>query len=296
MENINCPICKSSSYSKNSEFSRILGVKDPFNVVVCENCGLRSLQPQLTSNELTDLYGDSYFNDNKLTNLKFDNLATSTHYESDVKSRFSKFNLTLENFKRFNKNFTKMLDVGAATGDMVNIARKYGFNAEGIELSPYAIAKAKEKYNIVLMQKFLSDVGDNSFELIHLNHVFEHFNSPRIELNHLNRILIVNGILYIEIPYQFHIVERLKYRFFSQPRPFTLHSIHHPYFYTVETIKSLVKSSGFEIIKLNVFSIKRYKDETKGSWFKVFFWYILSLFGIGNYIELYAKKVSISNS
>jgi predicted TPR repeat methyltransferase len=292
MVNINCPICFSSDYTENIEFSRILGIKKPFHVIECAKCGLRSLQPQLTENELSDLYGDSYFNNNQITNLKFDNLATLTQYEYDVHTRFSKFRATLENFIYLNGNFKKLLDVGAATGDMVNIAREMDFKADGIELSSYAIAKAKEIYNIDLMQKFLSDVEDNSYELIHLNHVFEHFNNPSQELKHLNRILIDKGILYIEIPYQFHIVERLKYRYFSQPRPFTLHSIHHPYFYTVRTIKSLVENSGFEIIKINVFSHKRYKEESNGSWFKSIFWYILSLFRLGNFIELYARKKS----
>jgi SAM-dependent methyltransferase len=182
-----------------------------------------------------------------------------------------------------------MLDVGAATGDMVNIACEMGYQAEGIELSKFAIARAKELYNIDLKQLFLNEIESNSFQIVHLNHVFEHFNDPLTELNHLNRILVDNGILYIEIPYQFHLMERIKYKFFSKPRPFTLHSIHHPYFYTPGTIKSMVINSGFEIIKLNVFSSKRYM-ETNKNWFKMIFWLIISILGIGNHIELYAKK------
>lgn len=295
MVNIKCPNCSTSKYSENNEFTKILGLNPPFVVVECHKCELKSLLPQLTDLELNELYADAYFNNFKPTSLKFKDLVPLTQYETDVRSRFSKFRDTITNFNIINSNFKKMLDVGAATGDMVNIASEMGYQAEGIELSKYAITRAKELYNIELKQLFLSDIESNSFELVHLNHVFEHFNDPLTELNHLNRILVNSGILYIEIPYQFHLIERIKYKFFSNPRPFTLHSIHHPYFYSPRTIKSMVRKSGFEIIKLNIFSSKRYM-ETNNNWFKMIFWQLISVLKIGNYIELYAKKSKWPNN
>jgi SAM-dependent methyltransferase len=290
-EKMQCPVCLSSSYTLRKDCSEILGLKSPYCILECHVCGLKRLDPQLTESELTDLYSDAYFAHSDKSNLKLQDIISTTQYELDVKSRYWKFEETLRNIRRHNPSLNDFLDVGAATGDMVNIANNNGFNADGIEMSVFAIDEAKAKYGVNLMNKYLCDLDDCSYEILHLNHVFEHFNSPLVEVKHLNRVLKEKGVLYLEIPFQFNLIELVLFKFLGRKKPFTLHSIHHPFFYTPKTIKKILESNGFSILSVNIFSFRRLSHQ-RGFNFKHFFWYILSFFGIGNFIEVYAMKSS----
>ena len=81
------------------------------------------------------------------------------------------------------------MDVGAASGDFLNVAKNLDLDVEGIEYSQYGVDKAYELYNIILEKKLLSDIKKKSYyDFIHLNHVFEHFNNPNEELFHIDRL------------------------------------------------------------------------------------------------------------
>lgn len=185
----------------------------------------------------------------------------------------------------------KLLDVGAATGEFVKIAKDIGMHADGIEFSKYAVTKAKEKYGISLWNLPLSGVPkDLTYDFIHLSHVFEHFNEPATELGHISRLLNKEGLIYIEIPYQFHWVEKILFKMKQNPARFTLYSLHHPFFYTPKTIRRLLKLHGFQIIHCSVFDTVRYESKTIAQKIKKIIWYFLSWLSIGNYIEIYAKR------
>lgn len=246
--------------------------------------------PLLELKEMKSLYDQAYFDSPNADKAGFENIQLVDDYAKAVKSRLPKFDHTLHVFKKLFPGKQKLLDVGAATGEMVMMARKAGYQAEGIEFSDFAVNQAKKKWDIVLKQTPLSKIDSKSFDIIHLNHVFEHFADPVAELKNIHRILTTAGGLYIEIPYQFHIVERLKHKFATRPVPFSLHSLHHPFFYTPTTIRRILTDNGFQILELNVFAAKRYPDLTSLQQVKRLFWWLASLVNVGNYIEIMATK------
>jgi SAM-dependent methyltransferase len=184
------------------------------------------------------------------------------------------------------------LDVGAATGEFVKVAREHGFDADGTEFSEYAVEQAKVN-GIVLDRLPLEDIRkDEAYDIVHLNHVFEHLTDPTTELTHIRRLLRTNGILYIEIPYQFHPVERLSFLVRRPRADFSLTSLHHPYFYTPRTIRRLLKAHGFDVLRVSLFSAERYQADTAIAKGKKAIWWCLSKVGIGNYIEIMACRSS----
>ncbi|MBC7418007.1 MAG: class I SAM-dependent methyltransferase, partial [Pedobacter sp.] len=263
-------------------------------VLACSNCGQRYLHPQLTQSELDDLYSGAYFGGHKAQSSdEISNVEElATNYVSDLAfSRHDKYARSIQILKGLNRNAKTLLDVGAATGDFVKIALDNGLAAEGIEYSQFAIELAEKMYGLKLDNLSLADVKKNAhFDIIHLNHVFEHFNHPIDELQHISRLLRDNGLLYIEIPFQFHFIEKLNFKIKKSLHEFTLHSLHHPYFYTPATISQMLKQQGFEIIKLSVFDEARYKGTGIKGRTKKALWRVLSAFSIGNHIEIYAKK------
>ncbi len=151
--------------------------------------------------------------------------------------------------------------------------------------------KAYDDHGVKLDRIGLAEItNDRVYDCIHLNHVFEHFNDPRAELTQIQRLLNPGGLLYIEVPYQFQLVEKLMFKVRREPSQFTLHSLHHPFFYTPATIARLLTEHGFDILRITCFDPDRYRAARLYGTFKKALWRVLARASIGNYIELYARR------
>ena len=83
-----------------------------------------------------------------------------------------------------------------------------------------------------------------------MHHVFEHLLRPLDYLQAIRDLLQPGGIFAFEIPQQFINPIDLVYRALGRQRPFSAYSLHHPYFYTVDSIKRMLRLAGFEILTL----------------------------------------------
>lgn len=280
-----CPSCESSSLGRvDLQPTKILNLeKSIYRVLKC-SCGLRYLWPRVEDEQLTELYNVDYFSGTS-------DDTTPQDYSITVKTRYKKFNLCIEKLKSYltynmddlqNINF---LDIGAGTGDMVFLAKSAGLNANGLEFSSFARAKALDNFEINLSSKDISEIEKDHYHMIHTNHVFEHFNQPLKELKHIHDGLKSGGLLYIEIPMQFHIIQRFKHLLNKDRRSYNLHSIHHPFFYNEKVLCDILKKCGFVVIESN--TLTRTNNMSK---LKSVFWKIASILSVGNIIEVYAKK------
>lgn len=287
-----CPVCKSNNWRLDQFAGQIIGLPPEYDIFLCKNCGLRRLNPQLSENELASLYSDGYFNSaNAGLTSESISMSSSDYISQVAPSRYAQFCRTIQSIKHQHPNAVNFLDVGAATGDMVKIALEQGLEADGIELSSFAVLKAKELYAIDLQQIRLAELPKTGYyDFIHLNHVFEHFNNPRIELYHLHRLLKREGGLFIEIPYQFHNLEKLLFKLKGCTAKFSVESLHHPYFYTPKTLRRILHEYGFEVIECSVFDPKRYPAGRFSEKIKKALWWCLSLCSIGNYVVIFARK------
>ncbi|MDC0592073.1 class I SAM-dependent methyltransferase [Balneolaceae bacterium] len=280
-----CPNCSRGIGKVDKLLSKILDLLETkYRVRSCD-CGMKYLWPRVEDESLSELYSSNYFSGESLD-------ATPESYLDTVKSRHFKFKsclLELIHFlPKYDSNASKFtfLDVGAGTGDMVHLAQKAGFHADGLEFSSFARTKAKEYYNLELLSCNISDLKSSKYDVIHTNHVFEHFNNPLHELRAIHKALKITGILYIEIPRQFHFIELMKYMIGLNRVRYNLHSIHHPFFYTEKLLCNILRQNNFRILKSHTLT-----RTSKKNFLKVWSWKVLGLFGIGNVIEVYSTKI-----
>lgn len=102
----------------------------------------------------------------------------------------------LKKIKKY-KSFGKILDVGCAAGDFLLAAKNLGYDAEGLELSKWS-AKIAEKKGLKIHRltlKSLSNKFSNTYDVISLWGVIEHFQNPDEEMKYINRLLKPGGIL-----------------------------------------------------------------------------------------------------
>lgn len=94
----------------------------------------------------------------------------------------------------------RLIDGGCSAGLMVCAARENGFDAMGFDCSPEAVGFARARFGVKVLATDVERIGlrEDSFDVVTLIQVFEHFRDPMAALGELRRILKPGGLLFIE--------------------------------------------------------------------------------------------------
>lgn len=288
---LECIICGNKDNPEDGWAAKILGLQYPYAVKRCIECDIRWLSPRPTAEEYQKIYqDDSYFSGDQVPET----------YELVVQARIEWYKKRCRKLQNFmEKDSFKLLDIGAATGEFVHVAKSYHIHAEGIELSEWACQRAKEKYNIDLKCADLFSAGypDSSFDVIHMHHVFEHILQPVSFLHKAKKILKRSGILVLEVPYQFdNGLEMVRKTLGRTKRPeFSLFSIHHPYFYSPKAFSAVLKKCGFDTLNRITFDKTNPMAGTKSEIFlgglvKTGILALSGFFNRGDFIDVIARS------
>lgn len=96
----------------------------------------------------------------------------------------------------------RILDVGAATGEFVAIARDRGYDVEGLEPSSWAVAVARDQ-GVELFEGSLSELPPERCrpaDVVTLWHVLEHVPDPSELLGEIRKMLSTGGRVVVEVP------------------------------------------------------------------------------------------------
>lgn len=291
-----CPVCSSSLSQEVGLFSSILNLpgNNDSRVIRCRRCRALYLWPYICDELIHELYRESYFTGKAQDGGRLSIPGSSSDYESEfAATRVEKFAATIEMLKTYVPRATTVLDIGAATGEFLAVAQRHGLVPAGIEISSYAAAQAKRKYGFVFHETTLGDYsGTEKYDIIHLNHVFEHFIDPQKALSKVDALLAPSGVIYVEVPFQFSVPEILKYRLTGARKAFDVFSIHHPIFYTPRMLRRIFAEHGFFAREVRVFDWSRYPAASARGKLKRLMWFGASLFGQGLFIEAVFTRVS----
>jgi 2-polyprenyl-3-methyl-5-hydroxy-6-metoxy-1,4-benzoquinol methylase len=125
----------------------------------------------------------------------------------DLSQKEHQFDQLLRYFKNFKKidGSLNMLEVGTGIGWVPIIAKKRGWKLRGIEISPMLVEAGKEygkQYgvdpDIVLGNIEDYDIGENTYDIIIANSVFEHIEFWRPALKTMYTGLKPGGLLFFE--------------------------------------------------------------------------------------------------
>jgi SAM-dependent methyltransferase len=229
----------------------------------------------------------------------FDGEHSPEKFSSLEESRKKLFHNRLKKISRYfpKKQKISLLDVGAATGQFVHQAISNNFEAIGIELSAEAREEAQKKYSVHLSADSLDKFCKQKckFDVIHMNHVFEHILDPGKCLQQCNHLLNQKGLLVVEVPQQFqNDLDRLKNILSMTPSPsFNPYSLHHTYFYTPKTLTLLLGKYNFAVCKLrtaNLAYTPLYPPRYKNFILALYLFISDKLHKGGNIIEVFSRK------
>lgn len=134
------------------------------------------------------------------------------------------------------KNKLSILDFGAGYGGMIDILKKYG-EVSASEVSENAILSCKSRgYKDVFIDNDSTFSKNNSFDIVTLFDVVEHFKDDKKLVNSVYNVLKPGGYIVVTVP---------AYKWL-----WSAHDIEHEHYrrYTIKTITGLLNNAGFEIM------------------------------------------------
>lgn len=230
MKYILCPLCGMNDYRIVFKIGSLN--KKIINVICCK-CGLVYVNPRQTEKEYEEFHRQNFFQEKGYESIE-DFRKKASKSELDIKSR------VVDLLLKYVDSKAKILDVGCGMGTIVNIFKKKGFDAKGIELSDIEIRVAREVYGLEIEHLSLeqyAQTNNEQFDLIILHHTLEHMPEPRKELARIYKLLKSNGLLYVGVP---NIMNMKK-------RPEVFFEIGHALSFSPYSLKNLLNKCGFGI-------------------------------------------------
>ena len=203
-----------------------------FKVFECPSCGTGQTVPR--PENIADYYVDEYYEE-----------RISKRNNQGILDRFSD---SYESVLGINESIPtekgRLLEIGCGPGhDLVDFSEQ-GWEVVGVEPNRSAVEMGRKKYDLTIHHGTLDEIADrlekSSFDVVLLNHVFEHIPNPRETIRYINQIIAPTGLVIIEVPNFDSPLRRALGEFWGDydvPR--------HVYHYTPQSLDLLMKDQGY---------------------------------------------------
>jgi len=250
-----------------------------FNFVKCGSCNLVQRNPQPVQEEITARYSKTFGNDYLSYELQNENAFLNLQQLGLKDAGFEK----LEKRLLALPTQPHVLDIGCATGALLENLKARGWRVTGVEISPSAVyAREERKLDVRSLVLEENKFPDKTFDVVLASHLIEHLNDPGSFLQEVNRILKDNGYCFITTPN----IAGFQSKIFKNKWRSAIFD--HLYLFSVSTIKKLLKTKGFKIVSIHTWGGLAAGSAPK--WLKKIADYWVKKFGCGDVMIVKAKK------
>lgn len=213
-----------------------------FHVVRCPGCGLVYLNPMPDPEDIAGVYSAEYYRNENATE------DTSLGYRDYLKLR-DHHEFVADELLRPLKDARPgtVLDVGCGMGTMLGRFRELGWDAYGVDVSPYATSYARDELGLRVVTGSVEEAGlpEGFFDLVTVVHVIEHLPDPRGTLEALHRLVKPGGIAVIathDIRGLWPRIVRGRWRHLNIPE--------HLYFFSRSSLNRMLEEAGFRTFRI----------------------------------------------
>lgn len=233
-----------NSNSKMLHSGKIIDSINGYDILQCSVCKFKHINPIPKPDELENYYTKKFYNERKPEYLKLHkqdlewwNLVYSERYDY-----FEKF---LDSKNR------RILDLGCGPGFFLKFGKERGWETLGIEPSPLA-ANHASSLGLKIINEFFTDSLSSrigKFDVVYMQGVLEHLPDPISTLRLCYNILKKGGILCTIQANDYNPLQNLL-RSVNSYDPWWLVPPDHINYFTISSIKKIVKLTGFEIERI----------------------------------------------
>lgn len=244
-----CPTCPSPPDPK-----LIFRKSEGIGIWKCPGCGVYYASPRFDEPSLLGIYENEAFSDMSF----YDGWSYEAWQQSAARGWFVS-NLKTQLVKRYIPGGSRVLDIGCSTGEFVAVARKNGFDAEGIDNSKMLIDIGQRILNVSVQQSDIKDFHPSrKYMGIVIWDVLEHLYDPVDMLKRCANLMEEGGYLFAQVPNLRGISNRLKsfacrtglskydYGHFGFP--------YHLYFFDERSLVELTAAAGLEAVHFESWS------------------------------------------
>ena len=304
MEIVTCNLCGvDESEPLFKGWDRLLGDTETFQWVRCRRCGLIYLNPRPILAEMARYYPANY--------------EPFTRQEG-TESWLARLSYRVAIAKRCRiasrgHKPGRLLDVGCGIGDFMLGMRQRGWEVHGLDLSPDAVALARQKgLDVFQGQLFDAPYAEQSFDLVTMWDVLEHLHDPGVHLARVAQLLKPGGKFVVTLPNP----HSLDFRLFG-PVWTGLDVPRHLYVFVRPALLALFQRAGLEVTsarcitggqRVSTWSLEWLIDERVSSewvsrtlkrliYSQIWYWawrpyyFVVDLLGLGSSITYTCRRV-----
>lgn len=216
-----CVACGSSD-------AQPLGVKNELEILSCRKCA--TVYTPFTPWYTSELYYESYYPAESLSPPAF------------IQSRLEEITAEFAPYRQTNR----LLDIGCGAGNLLQAARKHGWNAHGLDVSQNAVEHVRSLgFEVFQGELQNAQFPAQHFDVITAAEIVEHLSDPRVLLDEVARILRPGGLFWTTTPHARGLSARvlgLKWRCIWPPE--------HLQLFSARGLKGLLREVGFREIRV----------------------------------------------
>jgi SAM-dependent methyltransferase len=232
--------------------------KHGFTIVRCRGCGLAYVTPRPTSAELVALYSDEKY----YRNLN----ASPFGYPDYLGERWLLERLVVRRIDEIEARVGRpgrMLDVGCATGVLVEAAGRRGWTAVGVDVSAFATAQCHARgLDVRHGDLWGADLPRDHFDVVVLDDTIEHLVDPARALREIRTLLRPGGLITLNTPNDGGWLRRLMGRHWFHCKP-----PEHLYYFSPRTLPAMLERQGFHRVQTKLsgkyVTVRYLADRTK---------------------------------
>ena len=166
-------------------------------------------------------------------------------YDLDKQAMTPTFSAYLDRIAHISGRTGTLLDIGAATGFFMGMARVRGWNVSGVEVSEHASQAARSRgFDVRTGVLAEQDFEDSSFDAITMWDVIEHFADPTRNVIKSAALLRTGGVLAISTPDSGSLVSKVagvRWHLVIPPEHLNL--------FSRQSLRILLESCGLEVVE-----------------------------------------------
>ena len=258
--------------------------KNGFDMMRCEECSL--LFVGNIPDDLSKYYSEGYFTGDA-------ELEGYMDYDFEKEMARKSYLKYLKQIKKYISG-SDIFEIGCATGFFMKLAKESGMSVSGIDISEYAVGKAREK-GLDVTCRSIDDLSDdeckNNFDAVVMLDVVEHVKKPQEVFNKSSKMLKEKGLVVFLTPDSGSLWARLwrsKWHAFVPPQ--------HLHYFSEKNIKSLLEKNKFRALCVKHYGKSftlPYIFRLLYSWTGFGVWRILANFSSRNFLKNISVPINL---